>query len=417
MLIGCLEVRFGAVDGGAGGSASGAGGAGAGAGLPSVGGADGAGAAGGGPCVPSEELCNGLDDDCDGIADEPDSGAGDFCGCTWLTLGERLYAACDSSGDFDELRCPTGMDLVVLGSQEEQTALFVLVPVSETAAFVGLRQDDDASHPAVGWRWVGHEGDAWVTRDGAAPAWSAGQPNDRLVATEPVSLEDGEENCGFLYRAPDGSEALTDGACVSPAVTRVLCEQQPDDCVSGVPCRRELGCLGTLDCSREDGDRCVPAAVPLTELCNGFDDDCDGVLDDEVCDCTNFSDPATGRSYKLCTTEVLIADAACGPGYRLAAPNSEAELALLAGRDLGFVGHHLGIVQPLMSNAVDAGWTLLDGTPFPSAWWALGEPNDADVEEPVEESNEQNCARLSAIGLFDNGCTSEPRGFLCEQIP
>jgi hypothetical protein len=413
MLFGCLEVRFGAVDGGAGGSASGAGGAGA--GPSSVGGAGGA---GGGPCVPSEELCNGLDDDCDGIADEPDSGAGDLCGCTWLTLGERLYAACDSSGDFDRLRCPTGMDLVVLGSAEEQAALFVLVPVPDTAAFLGLRQDDDASHPAVGWRWVGREGDAWVTRDGAAPLWGLDQPNDRahLVETEPVSLEDGQENCGFLYRAPDGSESLTDGACVGPAVTRVLCEQQPDDCISGAPCRGALGCPGVMDCSRAEGERCVPSARQA-ELCNGFDDDCDGVLDDEVCDCTSFSDPATGRSYKLCTTEVLIEDAACGPGYRLAAPNSDAELALLADQDLGFLGHHLGIVQPLGSSAVDVGWTLLDGTPIPPAWWSSGEPNDSDVEAPIEEAGVENCARLLDAGLYDNGCTSDPRGFLCEEIP
>ena len=414
LTLGCLELNYGS--GGSAGDGSGGVGAGAATGGSAGGPTSGGGGSGGsGPCMPSRETCNGLDDDCDGIADEPDSGAGEACGCTWLTWSDRLYAACTTVGDFDQLACPAGTDLVVLGSAEEQAALYVLVPDLGAAAFIGLRQDDDAPQTAVGWRWVGRDNGALVTRDGPLPPWSAGQPNDRapLIETEPVSLEDGRENCGFLFRTPSGEETMTDGMCSGPDVTRVLCEEQPDDCSSGVACRGVLGCPGVLDCTMPEGERCVPS--PSEELCNGFDDNCDGVLDDEVCGCEAFTDPGTGRAYKGCSASVLIDGAACGPGFRLAAPGTADELTFLAGMGAGEGdGKHVGILQPLGSMEVEEGWALLDGTAVPSTFWSMKEPNEGGLGA---EDDLQNCARLTALGLRDGECNSQMNGYFCEQIP
>jgi hypothetical protein len=408
LAAGCLGVRYGSDGAGAGGAgAEGAGG--------TVAGGAGSGGEAAGPCVPVAEVCNGLDDDCDGVADEPDSGDGAACGCSWRTWDGRLYAVCESGGDFESAFCPAGTDLAVVGSPEEQAALFTLLPGDDVAAFIGLRQEHDASHPAVGWRWVSRDG---VVRDGPSPAWYEGQPNDRgyLGESEPVSLENGDEDCGYLVRTPAGIEMLTDGPCAPPNPPRMLCEQQPGDCVDGAACRRELGCPGTLDCSLPEGDRCVPAPQP--ELCNGFDDDCDGELDDLVCGCSGFTDPSTGRAYELCTVEVLVADAACAPGYRLAAPQTEDELTFLASSLASFEGNHVGVVQALGQPDVEDGWALLDGTPVPASWWASGEPNDGNVDpSPILETDAQNCARLTPLGLRDCSCTSEVRGFLCEAIP
>ncbi len=417
LTLGCLELNYGW--GGSAGDGSGGVGAGAGAatggsaGMPTSGGG-GSGGSGGAPCVPTEETCNGLDDDCDGVADEPDSGSGEACGCTWLTWSDRLYAACTTVGDFDQLTCPAGTDLVVLGSAEEQAALYVLVPDLGTAAFIGLRQDDDAAQTAVGWRWVGRENGALVKRDGPLPPWSSDQPNDRApqVENEPVALEDGRENCGFLFRTPSGEETMTDGACSGPGVTRVLCEQQPDNCSSGVACHGVLGCPGVLDCTMPEGERCVPS--PSEELCNGFDDNCDGVLDDPVCGCVTFTDDSTGRAYKRCLASVVIEAAACGPGFRLAAPGSESELMFLEESEAGFEGHHVGIVQRLGSMASEDGWALLDGTPIPATFWSDSEPNEGGLGK---ESDLQNCARLTALGLRDGECGSQQNGYFCEQIP
>lgn len=364
--------------------------------------------------MPSEETCNGLDDDCDGVADEPDSGSGEACGCTWLTWNDRLYAACTTVGDFGQLACPAGTDLVVLGSVEEEAALYVLVPDLGTAAFIGLRQDDDAAQTAVGWRWVGRDNGELVTRDGPSPNWGVGQPNDRapLVENEPVALEDGRENCGFLFRTPDNDETVTDGICSGPDVTRVLCEEQTDDCSSGAACRGVLGCPGVLDCTMPAGQRCVPS--PGEELCNGFDDNCDGVLDDEVCDCQPFTDRGTGRAYKRCSASLLIEDAACGPGFRLASPGTEGELLFLEESDAGIDGHHVGILQPLGSTKSFEGWALLDGTAIPLTFWSMNEPNEGGL---AKESGLQNCGRLTALGLRDGECDSQMNGYFCEQIP
>jgi hypothetical protein len=415
VAIGCLEVQYGA--GGAGGEGAGAGptaGSSAGAGSST----GGAGGFGGVACAPAMEVCNGLDDDCNGVADEPESGFGDACGCTWLTLGSRLYAACDAMGDFDTIVCPLGTDLAVLGSPDEQAALFELIPLPDSALYLGLRQDDDASHPAVGWRWVGRDGPRLITRDGPLPPWSTGQPNDRAPTanTEPVYLEDGQENCGFLFRTPSGAETMTDGACVGLATTRALCEQQPDDCVSGATCRGELGCPGLLDCSKPQGQRCV--AAPQTESCNGFDDNCDGALDDDVCGCVAFTDPS-GRAYKSCTASLLIESAPCGAGFRLAMPETLEERAFLSDNaPLAGEGFHIGLLQPLGSPSVAADWSFLDGTPLGTVLWTPSEPNDGDVDpEPVIEDDEQNCARLTNVGLRDAFCDLDTGGFFCEEIP
>lgn len=75
--------------------------------MPPVGGAGGSGGMGGsdvdggdidaGPCIPAAEQCNGVDDDCDDVADNLDPEADAYC--EGIILNAEARCVSDSSGD------------------------------------------------------------------------------------------------------------------------------------------------------------------------------------------------------------------------------------------------------------------------------------------------------------------------------
>ena len=85
--------------------------------------------------------------------------------------------------------------------------------------------------------------------------------------------------------------------------------------------------------------------------------------------------------------------------------------------EAGIEGKHVGIVQPLGSSDVLDGWALLDGSSIPTNAWFKDEPNDGDTTMPPTETDRQNCARLTVLGLRDGECDSQMNGYFCEQIP
>ena len=73
-------------------------------------------------------------------------------------------------------------------------------------------------------------------------------------------------------------------------------------CEHGAPCQleNEFGvCSGSWKCDAKDGPRCT-AVEPEVEICDGNDNDCDGVVDDIPCD-----------DLDLCTDDDRCLDGAC----------------------------------------------------------------------------------------------------------
>jgi hypothetical protein len=132
----------------------------------------------------AEEICNGLDDDCDDLADSDE-----VCPCPVYRHDEHVYLFCESVRTWGQARedCgqgTRGFDLVRLDSDPERTW------VTETAAdvdgerwwWIGLRQTDKYNEPAGSWHWVD---DQQMNH----PFWAEGQPDN----------QGGGEDCAHLY--------------------------------------------------------------------------------------------------------------------------------------------------------------------------------------------------------------------------
>ncbi len=142
-----------------------------------------------------EELCDGSDNDCNGLVDEASAMNTECEGCTLGLREDHAYYYCPQALSWDEARAfcmQWAADLVILDDQAEQDFLLAEPLPGAASYFVGL---GDA---AVEGTFV------WV--DGSAPsftAWGKGEPNDAV---------DGED-CAELVV---GTGTWNDIACAAP---------------------------------------------------------------------------------------------------------------------------------------------------------------------------------------------------------
>jgi len=254
---------------------------------------------------PTAELCNGLDDDCDGTSDEGDPESGRLCG-TGVGTCERGRETC------------TGGSLVCMGG---------VGPVAELCD--GLDNDCDGTidngNPEGGgtcgddtgectFGMLTCSGGTLVCMGGTAPvAELCNGLDDDCDGTADEDNPEGGGLCGSdIGQCAPGILSCSGGGLVCTGAigpSPELCDGLDNDCDDstdegnpdgGAPCGIDTGecafgaqvCTGgTLVCTGGTG--------PAAELCNGLDDDCDGMTDED--------NPEGGT---LCGTDVGL----CSPG-------------------------------------------------------------------------------------------------------
>jgi hypothetical protein len=213
------------------------------------------------------EVCNALDDDCDGRIDE------DGCACDVVHEGAFVHQFCATSRTFAAARnaCQvSGYDLAVIQEPAEQTHLAL-----ETFA----RLDDDwwfgLELVNAEWRWI--DGSlATYTR------WANDQPNN----------QSGDQFCGDYIAQNWPNGRWNDAACAdaNPYVCEAPCVERQvfrdadgdgegDASITRLACGVSLGwALQSTDCDDQDGAR----AGGFAEACDAVDNDCDGDVDEGV---------------------------------------------------------------------------------------------------------------------------------------
>ena len=228
---------------------------------------------------PEEESCNGLDDDCDGRVDE-DFGVGDEC-----TAG---VGQCQNTGE------------IVCISESE--AACNVEPGNGSTEYCNALDDDcdgraDESYANLGFACEVTEGEC--SSSGRVVCAEGGLSTE--CDAQPVVVT--EELC-------DGADNDCDGQTDEGLNVGELCE-------SGVGlCRRG----GFNECGEEGGVVCTAVpGPPADEACDGFDNDCDGVPDEDFGGgvCTAGVGGCVREGFLACNADGdLVCNAVAGePGF------------------------------------------------------------------------------------------------------
>ena len=182
------------------------------------------------------ETCNGIDDDCDGFADERDPGGGEAC-------------ATGLSGI-----CGPGRFSCVDGG-------LVCVPTFPPEREVCNGEDDDCDGNLDNVEGVG---DPCAVGIGACRREGGKVCGDASLTCGVVPGDPTAETCNLIDDDCDGrSDEGNPGA--------------GEACETGEP---GICNAGLTSCDEESGSVCLPTRAPEPESCNGLDDDCDGEVDE-----------------------------------------------------------------------------------------------------------------------------------------
>jgi hypothetical protein len=249
----------------------------------------------------AEELCDGLDNDCDGVVAE------------------------DRDGDdhFDLARCPEGDDCDDANDQVYPGAVEVCDRVDNNCAD-GIEDEGDTDldgsvDPTCGGDDCDDE-DA-LRHPGAAEACNGldddcdGSPDEvfECIRGEEYTCETACGSTGHVECSRDCSLPNDPDECEPPAEA---CNGLDDDCDASVddgfpcpfgttgPCTTTCGSAGSGPCTSECQSPAASSCVPPREVCNGQDDDCDGVADN------GFPCPA-GADFPCTTTCETLGTGPC----------------------------------------------------------------------------------------------------------
>jgi hypothetical protein len=235
------------------------------------------------PGVPSDEACDGEDNDCDGMVDEDNPGGGGECGtgepgvcATGLQVCRAGAFACVQQEQPGEEICD-GLDNDCNGATDEGRD----GPLSDfcydgPAGTAGV----GACHPGVALCENGAFGDC------------RGQVIPQAEVCDQI-----DNDCN------DAVDDVPAGMCLCDAGTQQACYTGPDGTAGVGVCRAGVQICG------DDGlgyGPCQDQVLPDAEICDGADNDCDGTRDDVRGvgnDCTEGVGACEGSGQLVCDVE------------------------------------------------------------------------------------------------------------------
>lgn len=208
--------------------------------------------------TPQTEVCNGVDDDCDGLIDEDN-----VCqGCTGVELCNNLDDDCDGNIDENLTRdcgsdvgeCTPGQQICTTGNWGTCSGT---TPVAETCN--GLDDDCDGtvdgfSEPCTNLPEPPGNPNQGICRPGMRVC-----NNNSWSSCTGETVPDPSDPCDGLDNDCDGS---------------IDEEDYSADCQTACGTGNIVCDMGNLVCQQTQ--------MPEPEECNGLDDDCDGVIDESV---------------------------------------------------------------------------------------------------------------------------------------